>query len=76
LWAETLTELFCLSLGEKTEACEGRKCKSDVFRHGNLLQMWLRQAVGRISRKSSRSGVDDLKALSTGTPIAKIAQGK
>jgi hypothetical protein len=38
--------------------------------------MWLRQAVGRISRKSSRSGVDDLKALSTGTPIAKIAQGK
>jgi hypothetical protein len=38
--------------------------------------MWLRQAVGRISRKSSRSGENDLNALLIGTPIAKTAQGK
>jgi hypothetical protein len=38
--------------------------------------MWLRQAVGRISRKGSRRGENDLNALLTGTPIAKIAQGK
>jgi hypothetical protein len=38
--------------------------------------MWLRQAVGRISRKDSRRGEDDLNAHLKGTPIAKIAQGK